>query len=332
MSLVRKISVTVALAAAVFGVASESLAEDKELHFGTLAPRKSPWGKVFQAWQDEALDRSGGSLKLKFHYGGQQGDEEAMVGKMRSGQLAGAAITSVGLSKIWKPILALQMPGLFTKWETLDRARDALKDDAKKGFDDAGFTVIGYGDVGIAHVMSKGFPVKVPDDFKGKAPYMWASDDISPKLYSVIGGVTPVPLQVTEVLPKLTAGAVNIVNAPALAAEQFQWAPNLDHINVKPAGFAIGALVVKKSALDALSEDQKKVLNDTGVAAADLLTKEIRGKDASAYKRLEKKMTKVEPSEEDAARWKEVFKKTREELKRGVFSPDLVTKLEGMAG
>jgi len=332
MSLVRKISLTAALAVAAFSVASESLAEDKELHIGTLAPRKSPWGKVFQAWQDEALDRSGGSLKLKFHYGGQQGDEEAMVGKMRAGQLAGAAITPVGLSKIWKPILALQMPGLFSKWEALDRARGALKDEAQKGFDDAGFVVLGYGDVGVAHVMSKGFPVKVPDDIKGKAPYMWAADEISPKFYGAIGGVTPVPLQVTEVLPKLTSGAVNIVNAPALVAEQFQWAPNLDHINVRPSGFVIGALVMKKSAVDGLAEDQKKVLNETGAAAADLLTKEIRGKDASAFKRLEKKMTKVEPSDEGVAKWKEIFKKTRDELRRGVFSPELVTKLEGMSG
>jgi TRAP-type C4-dicarboxylate transport system substrate-binding protein len=331
MSLVRKISMAALLAAAAFVGTSESFAEDKELHLGTLAPRKSPWGKVFQAWQDEMASQGKG-LTLKFHYGGQQGDEEAMVSKMRSGQLAGAAITSVGLSKIYKPILALQMPGLFTSWAKLDAAREAIKADANKGFEDAGFTILGYGDVGIAHVMSKGFPVKVPDDLKGKAPYMWSADEISPKLFQVIGGVTPVPLSVTEVLPKLNAGAVNVVNAPALAAEQLQWAPNLDHINVRPSGFAIGALVVKKSALDGLSEDQKRALMSTGAAAAGVLTSEIRGKDASAFGRLKKKMTAVEPSAEDVAKWQDVFKRTREELKRGVFSPDLVARLEGMAG
>lgn len=332
MSLIRKIAVTALVAAAVFAGTSNSFAEDKELHFGTLAPKKSPWGKVFQAWQDEVSEQSKGSLKLRFHYGGQQGDEEAMVSKMRSGQLAGAAITSVGLSKIWKPILALQMPGLFTSWEKLDGARNSLKSDANKGFEDAGFSVLGYGDVGIAHIMSKGFPVKVPDDLKGKAPYMWAADEIAPKLFQAIGGVTPVPLSVTEVLPKLNAGSVNVVNTPALAAEQLQWAPNLDHINTRPSGFAIGALVVKKSTVDGLSEDQRKVLLSTGSAAADLLTKEIRGKDKAAFARLKKKMTAVEPSADDVAKWNEVFKQTREALKRGVFDPGLVAKLEGMSG
>ena len=332
MSMFRKVCVMGALMAAVVAGSTESLAEDKEVNIGTLAPRKSPWGKVFQSWQEVALEKSKGSLKLNFFYGGQQGDEEAMVGKMRSGQLSGAAITAVGLSKIHKPILALQMPGVFQTWGALDKARASLKDEHNRAFEAAGFTILGYGDVGVAHVMSKGFPVKAPDDLKGKSPYMWASDEIMPRFYAAIGGVTPVPLSVTEVLSKLSAGAVNVVTAPALAAEQLQWAPNLDHINTRSAGFAIGALVVKKSVLDGLAEDQKKVLIDTGAVAAETLTSDIRGKDAAAFARLQGKMTKVEPSAEDVERWNAVFKQTREALKRGVFDPALVARIEGMGG
>ena len=63
-----------------------------------------------------------------------------MVGKMKAGQLDGAAVTAVGLGKIYKPILALQMPGLFTTWSKLDAARDAMKGEFEKGAQDAGFT------------------------------------------------------------------------------------------------------------------------------------------------------------------------------------------------
>ena len=58
-------------------------------------------------------------MELQFFYNGQQGDEGAMVGKMKAGQLDGAALTAVGLSKVYKPIGALQMPGLFTTWAKL---------------------------------------------------------------------------------------------------------------------------------------------------------------------------------------------------------------------
>ena len=54
---------------------------------GTLAPKASPWGKVFTVWEKAVKEKSGGKLELQFFYNGQQGDEGAMVGKMKAGQL-----------------------------------------------------------------------------------------------------------------------------------------------------------------------------------------------------------------------------------------------------
>src|SRR5262249_8124055 len=200
------------------------------IKIGTLAPAASPWGQVFKIWAEAVNKRTSGSVELQFFWNGQQGDEGAMVGKMKDGQLDGAAVTAVGLSKIHKPILALQTPGLFTTWAKLDAARDAMKGDFEKGVKDGGFTLLGWGDVGAAHVMSKGFAVKTPDDFKGKKPYMWRDDVVQPILFQIVGGVTPVPLNIPEVLPNLNTGAIDIVIAPALAAEQLQWTSKLDTI------------------------------------------------------------------------------------------------------
>src|SRR5689334_12639217 len=121
------------------------------IKIGTLAPKSSPWGQVFTVWETAVKTKSNGALELQFFYNGQQGDEGAMVGKMKAGQLDGAAVTAVGLSKIYKPILALQMPGLFTSWAKLDNARDVMKGEFEKGANDAGFSILGWGDVGAAH-------------------------------------------------------------------------------------------------------------------------------------------------------------------------------------
>src|SRR5580693_1633623 len=94
------------------------------IKIGTLAPAASPWGHVFKIWAKAVKERSNEGLELQFFWNGQQGDEGAMVGKMKDGQLDGAAVTAVGLSKIHKPILALQIPGLFVTWPKLDAARD----------------------------------------------------------------------------------------------------------------------------------------------------------------------------------------------------------------
>ena len=100
----------VGAAAALAAVALTQDARAEEvLKVGTLAPAASPWGQVFKVWAAAVSQKSGGNLELQFFYNGQQGDEGAMVGKIKSGQLDGAAVTAVGLSKIYKPIGALQM-------------------------------------------------------------------------------------------------------------------------------------------------------------------------------------------------------------------------------
>jgi TRAP-type C4-dicarboxylate transport system substrate-binding protein len=100
-----------------------------------------------------------------------------MVGKIKSGQLDGAAVTAVGLSKIYKPISAVQMPGLFVTWPKLDSALDAMKPEFEKGVAEGGFSLVGWGHVGQAHTMSKGFAIRTPDDLGG---HMWREDLISP--------------------------------------------------------------------------------------------------------------------------------------------------------
>lgn len=318
-------------AAAVTVGLSQEASAGQVLKIGTLAPAASPWGQVFKVWQEAVTKKSSGAVELQFFYNGQQGDEGAMVGKMKDGQLDGAAVTAVGLSKIYKPILALQMPGLFTTWAKLDAARDAMKAEFEKGVTDAGFFLAGWGDVGAVHLMSKGFQVKSPDDVKGKKPYMWRDDIVQPILFQAIGGVTPVPLNVPEVLPNLNTGAINIVNAPSLAAEQLQWSSKLDTINDDVSALAIGALVFSKKSMDALSAENKQIVIDTGKVAAAALTTRIRKEDDAAFARMKGKMTVVTLSADEKTKWTNLFKDVRKRLSQGTFAPELVTKLEGLA-
>ena len=110
-------------------------------------------------------------------------------------------------------------------------------------FEKQGFKVIGWGDVGMAHVMSKGFDVRTPDDLKHKNLSFLQGDPVEPMFYSVVGDITPKQVTLTEVLTDLTANTINVVNTSSIAAEQLQWASRLDHINTSVTGIAIGAII-----------------------------------------------------------------------------------------
>jgi TRAP-type C4-dicarboxylate transport system substrate-binding protein len=315
----------------------------ESVKIGTLAPAESPWGQVFKVWQRAVRERtklpdgqktSDGKdygLDINFFWNGQQGDEAAMVTRMKSGQLDGAAITAVGLAQIHPPILVLQLPGLFTTWEKLDTAREALRSDFERAMDAAGFVLPGWGDVGMSRRMSRGFAVAAPADLRGKKPYVWREDLIMPAMMQVIGGVTPVPLGVPEVLPNLNTGAVDVVIAAPLAAEQLQWASRLDTINTQVVSATIGALVLSKSKLDALPGDLKATLLDTGKVAAAALTTRIRKEDAAAFGRLKSKMTVSTSTDAQLGEWEEIFKQTRARLAQGTFPKELVEKAEALA-
>jgi TRAP-type C4-dicarboxylate transport system substrate-binding protein len=307
-------------------------AAQEVIRLGTMAPASSPWGQVYKVWTEAVSKKSEGRLELRVFYNAQQGDEASMVAKMRSGQLDGATLTAIGLSKIYKPVLALQIPGLFRSWDKLDAARAALAPELEKGFADAGFTLGGWGDVGAMHLMTKGAPVRVPEDLRGRKPLTWREDVIGPTLYQIIGGVTPVPLSAPEVLSSLGTGAVDVLSAPALAAEQLQWTSRLDCIGEDATVFAIGAMVLVTKRIEALPEDLRAILRDTGKVAAAALAARIRKEDAAAFERLKARMTVIKLSEDEKARWAKVLKQMGERLARGTFPPELLQKLVKLAG
>ncbi len=324
--MVRKLIVPL-LAGAFFLVGAPEVAHAKTtLKMGTLAPKRSPWGKVFTAWSKHVSQKTNGELEIEWLWNGTAGPEKAVVGKIKSGQLTGAAITAVGLAEIHKPIISLQIPGVFSTWADLDAAREKLRPEFEAAINAAGFHLGGFGDVGQARLMSKGYAVRVPADFRGRHPGVIQEDIIGPKVYEVIGGVTPVPSAVTTFLPKLNSGAVDALTTPSLAAEQLQWASRLDHINTATTGFGIGAVVLSKSVMDGLPADQRELMVESGRKAAAALTKSIRAEDSAAFGRLKKKMTAHDPTDAEKAEWKGVFRQACERLK-GALPADVLAKI-----
>jgi TRAP-type C4-dicarboxylate transport system substrate-binding protein len=293
---------------------------------GTLAPKQSVWGRVFSVWEEAVKKKTDGKLELRIFYNGTQGDDGAMVGKVKSGQLDAAAVSAIGLGKVHKPILALQLPGVFRTWESLDRAREALRSELEKGAEKEGF-LIGWGDLGKLRGFTKGYAIKRPADLSGRKVLSFRNDVIGPTVYQLIEGVSIVPLSIPEVLPALRTNSVEVVSAPALGAEQLQWAPHMTHMSAESTVMAIGGMVWSKKRVDALPGDLRTIMLDTGKVAQTALRKKIRVEDDAAFERLKGKLTLVELSEADRNAWRPVLTKAIERLKQGTFDPKLVDRL-----
>lgn len=300
------------------------------LKMGSNAPRESPWGQVLRVWQKAVKEKSRGAVEVDVYWNATQGDEPAQMSKVKTGQLDGAVVTAVGLGMVDPNVNVLQLPGLYEGWAELDKVRDALRPRFDASFRAAGFELIGWGDVGLDRLMSKGFAMKGPADLKGKRPWVWREDPVLPQLFQVLG-VVPVPTSIPEVVTELSTGNVNALSVSALAAEQLQWSSRLDHLTLMVVAPNIGGLVMSKARLDALAPEHRAIVVETGRVAAKALTDRIRREDAQALERLTKRMTVVEPSPDDLEAWARVFAEARARLGRGTLSPELVKEAEALA-
>ncbi|MDB4944564.1 MAG: TRAP-type C4-dicarboxylate transport system, periplasmic component [Labilithrix sp.] len=317
---------------AVSGHASTAHADEKkpvEIKLGTLAPRDSAWGTVFRAWAKAVKEESGNTVELTWFFNAQQGDETEMIGKARSKQLAGGAFTATGLSAIYPSVIAMQMPGLFDSWEQLDKVRNdpGVKPKLEKGIDDGGFKILGWGDVGVSHIMyrpdnGKGDPAKpeirTPEQLKAYNTFYVTGDAIGSIFLQKVGVTAPRATSVPAILPGLSGrdkGALDVITAPAVAAEQLQWSPQLTHVLDMPLGYGIGALVINKDVYNSLPDQAKAALEKTGKNAGEALTGRIRGMDRDAWTRALKDKKAIVPNDAEKAQWQAKFKETRDKLK-----------------
>jgi TRAP-type C4-dicarboxylate transport system substrate-binding protein len=306
-------------------------AEPQTLKLGSLAPRESPWGQILRVWAKAVKEKTAGAVQLDFYWNATQGDEAAQMGKVKSGQLDGAVVTAVGLGAIDADVNVLQVPGLITDWATLDKVREGMKSHFDDSFRKAGIELVGWGDVGIDYIFSKGFAVHKPADLTGKKPWVWREDPVVPPFYqSAASNVVLVPTGVPEALPELTTGNANVMITSALAAEQLQWSSRLDNVSLVVISPNVGGVVMSSASLAKLKPEHKAIVLETGKVACKALSDRIRGEDAAAIERLKKRMAVVTPTDAEKAEWAKVFKETRAKLVKGTFKPELVKKVEDL--
>ena len=87
-------------------------------------------------------------------------------------------------------------------------------------------------------------------------------------------------------------------------------------------------LVLSKKQLDAMPEDQRKIVEETGDLAAKALTKSIRSADSKSFERLKKKMEAHDPTDAEKAAWKEIYKKACQRMKGADFPAEMLAKIK----
>lgn len=304
-------------------------AATRSLSLATLAPAGSTWHRVLEAWNRELRRRTNKALQLRIFAGGVQGDESEVIRKIRSGRLDGAAVTAVGLSQIHRPSIVFQMPGMFSSYAALDRARVATQTDINSSFSTAGFAFMGWADVGMGRYFSR-VPVAAPADMRNTHPYVWRDDLSTPSVFQE-ANVTPTQLQIPEVLTALQTNRVDAFFTSPVAAISLQWAQRVTHMTDINANVVVGATVFGNAAINSLPADQQAILRETATQFHRLLIGNLRRDETAAITSMNGRgITSVAVTDRSA--WNSLFTRARARLVGRIADAAFIERVRSAGG
>ena len=298
-----------------------------KLKIATLAPEGSSWMKRFHEGSRAIEKRSNGRLKIKIYAGGIMGDEADVVRKIRIGQLHGAAVTGIGLGIIQPAVRVLDLPFLFKTYEELDYIRETLNSDFERKFEERGYVLLGWGDVGWIHVFSNK-PVTTRDELLSTKLWAWVDDPLAHSMFKEVG-VKGIPLSLPAVLPHLQTGLINAAYGSPLSTLALQWYTKVKYMSDLPITMANAAVVISKKAFDGLPEDLQIILKEEGKRMEGKLVEQVRRDNEESLKVLKKygiKVTNTHP--EFLAEMKRASYVVWAQLAGTLYSPELLSEVQ----
>ncbi|MGQ0666563.1 MAG: TRAP transporter substrate-binding protein [Nitrospiraceae bacterium] len=283
----------VALSSAHFSTYADAQ-EPVKIRLGTLAPRGTSWHRSLLEMGEQWRAAQGPGAGFVVYTDGSQGGEADMVRRMRVGQLNAALLTVVGLSEIDPSVAALQkMPMVFRSWEEFDYLRDKLRPALDRRLLDKGFVVLFWGDAGWVRFFSKG-PALRPADYRKMKVFTWAGDIPQADIMKSLG-YQPAVLEISDILPGLQTGMIDMVPSTpfwALTFQFYKYTPYMLDMNWVPL---VGAVVVTRKAWDAMSPAGQEALRQAGNTTGAELRAISRRETEQAVVAMKQRGLKVQP-------------------------------------
>ncbi len=244
----------------LFLISSECTFAQIQIKIATLAPQNSEWAEKFQKGSIEIQERTENRVKLKFYWGGAQGNAKKILQKIKIRQLHGGTFSPTDFQELYPDLNIYGLPFLFKDFDEVDYVRDRVDNQLEQGFKNLGFNTYGFAGGGFAYILSNE-PIREYEDLKNKKIWLPQGDLISYEAMKSLN-LLPVPLPMTDVLTGLQTGLIDIVAIPPVVALALQWHTKINYITRVPVLYAMGFLAIDSKMINRINTDDRKVLNE----------------------------------------------------------------------
>jgi TRAP-type C4-dicarboxylate transport system substrate-binding protein len=296
-----------------------------EIRMATVAPKSSKPMRILRAWDASLREKTQGRVFFRFYAGGIAGDERDVLRKMKVKQLDATTLTTVGLGQIVRSASVLQLPGMFKSYAELKAARDAMDAEWRKAFDESGYQLLGWFDIGFGRLFSAQ-PLMQPSDLKKARPWVWRDDPVFPELMKIVGA-NGVPLALPEVFPALQTKMVDTVVASPVAALGLQWFNNIKYMTKQADTALVGATLISNHLFKTMPPDCQEALIQTGKLAHQKAIELVESEEIAAYNELKARGIQEIDTSAHAAAWQKAYDELREKLTGRLYSKELLDRV-----
>lgn len=254
MALYHRLCLALALAVILTGPTAQAA----RLKLATLSPDGSAWMERMREGAAEVAAKTGGRVQLKYYPGGVMGNDDAVLRKMRIGQLQGGTVMAGSLSEIYPNIEIYSLPMKFRSLPEVDHVRKTMDPLLLDALSQKGLIAFGIAEGGFAYILSQK-PIRNLADLRQRK--MWIPDDDPNVLEGVKAfELKPIPLAVSDVLAGLQTGLIDTVTTSPIGAVALQWHTRVNYLLDVPFMYIYALLVADQKAFLRLpSEDQTVV-------------------------------------------------------------------------
>jgi TRAP-type C4-dicarboxylate transport system substrate-binding protein len=297
------------------------------IKFATIAPEGSTWMNVMKEYDAAVRKESGGRIGFKIYAGGVQGDEKSVLRKIRVNQLQSGGFTGVGMGEIAPKVRILDSPFLVRSEDEIDLLYKDFGREFEQAFEDGGYVLLGWAEVGFVHVFTS-TPIRKGEDLRGIKMWTWEGDPIAETAFKTLG-VNPIPLSVVDVMTSLQTGLIDAFYTTPYAAIALQWYARVKYMVDVPLADASGSVLISKKYYDQLPKDLQEILLRNGRLYISKLTQLSRKDNKSAVEELKKHgITILTANDKDVQEYIQVGNRSRRTLIGKLYTEDLLNRVE----
>jgi TRAP-type C4-dicarboxylate transport system substrate-binding protein len=295
----------------------------------TISPDGSSWMKSMRAAADDIEKQTEGRVKFKFYPGGVMGSDEAVLRKIRIGQLQGGAMPGGALISFYPDAQVYNLPLKFRSFAEVDYVRARMDQKIVDGLEEGGFVTFGLGEGGFAYILSKD-AISTMEDLRSHKVWI-PNNDAGALLAIKTFGVSPIPLNLSDVLAGLQTGLVDTVASSPIGTIALQWHTQVSHMSDLPVMYFYALLAIDKKPFGKLSTADQAAVRKTMTAAFKQIDKQNRVDNVAAYDALLKQgISQVEMSASQREPWYAAASEAEKNMvDQGVISSAILRELDG---